>query len=204
MSNEVQYFNDSLSNESNVPLYFQIFTLIKRQIHSGILKQGDLVPSENQLCSQYGVSRSTVRQALAQLTEEGLIIRRRGKGSFIASEKLKRNLNHLYSFTEDMISLGLDPHSEVLEKTIVKATNDIAKTLAILSENTDVLKLTRLRFANDEPLLLETTYIPLYTYAQVYQRHVSISLLGFINLPHISVYLFYSYHYSTLPSVSIT
>lgn len=160
MSNEVQYFNDSLSNESNVPLYFQILTLIKRQIHSGILKQGDLVPSENQLCSQYGVSRSTVRQALAQLTEEGLIIRRRGKGSFIASEKLKRNLNHLYSFTEDMISLGLDPHSEVLEKTIVKATNDIAKTLAILSENTDVLKLTRLRFANDEPLLLETTYIP--------------------------------------------
>lgn len=162
MSNEVQNSQNGISTESSVPLYFQLITLIKRQIHSGILKQGDLVPSEHQLCSQYGVSRSTVRQALAQLTEERLIIRRRGKGSFIASEKLNRNLNHLYSFTEDMISLGLNPYSKVVEKKIVSASNDIAKALDIMSENMSVLQLTRLRFANDEPLLIETTYIPLY------------------------------------------
>ena len=162
MSNDLNNFSGGLSEESNVPLYFQLLTLIKRQIHSGILKPGDLVPSESLLCSQYGVSRSTVRQALTQLTEENLIIRRRGKGSFIASEKLNRNLNHLYSFTEDMISLNLNPHSEILEKSVVQASSKVAESLGLTYEKMDVLKLMRLRIANDEPLLLETTHIPLY------------------------------------------
>jgi len=158
-------FNDpnvGLSNESIVPLYIQLITLIKRQSLSGVLKPGDLVPSETSFCSQYEVSRSTVRQALLQLTEEGLIIRRRGKGSFIASEKLNRNLNYLYSFTEDMDSLNLHPRSEILEKSTINASNEIAERLNLNKNNLKVFKLKRLRIANEEPLLLETTYIPLY------------------------------------------
>lgn len=152
----------NISDESEVPLYLQLLTLIRHQIYTGALKEGDLLPSESQLCAQYGVSRSTVRQALAQLTEERLIIRRRGKGSFIASQKLNRNLNYLYNFTEDMISLGLSPHSEVLERTVISAPEDIAQALGIVSRNLEVFKLTRLRIANNEPLLLETVYVPLY------------------------------------------
>jgi len=162
MPEDLNNYSRGLSEESNVPLYFQLITLIKRQIRTGILKPGDLIPSESQLCSQYGVSRSTVRQALNQLAEERLIIRRRGKGSFIASEKLSRNLNHLYNFTEDMLSMGLAPHSEVLEQTKLDAPYDIIRALGITAEKLEVFKLTRVRYANGEPVLLETTYIPLY------------------------------------------
>lgn len=154
--------NFNIIHESTTPLYHQLFTLIKNEIQNGILKPGDLLPAESQLCSQYNLSRSTVRQALNQLVEENLVIRRRGKGSYVASRKLNRNLNHLYNFTEDMFELGLHPHSNVLENTIEEATSDIAEKLNLPEGKTKVFKLTRLRLANDEPLLLEITYIPLY------------------------------------------
>lgn len=153
---------DTITQESDVPLYFQLVTLIKRQINSGMLKPGDMIPSESQLCSTYNLSRSTVRQALNQLVEEGLLIRRRGKGSFVAKQKLNRNLNHLYSFTEDMLAAGLTPRSEVLENTVMEATEDIINFLELPKDNIKVFKLTRLRLANEEPLLIETTYIPLF------------------------------------------
>lgn len=158
--------SDSIENklvvDSTVPLYFQLVSLLKRQIRSGILKPGDLVPSESQLCAQYEVSRSTVRQALNQLVEENLIIRRRGKGSFIANQKLNRSLNHLYSFSEDMLSMGLKPESRVLESKVIDASQDVIDALNLPFGETKVFKLTRLRLANGEPLLLETTIIPLY------------------------------------------
>lgn len=169
--------NHKLSEESTIPLYFQLLTLIKRQIHSGILKPGDMVPSESQLCSQYNVSRSTVRQALNQLVEENLIIRRRGKGSFIANQKLPRSLNHLYSFSEDMLSMGMTPSSKVLENTIIEAPEDVISSLNLIPGQTEVFKLCRLRMANNEPLLLETTYIPLYMCPDIIKEDFSATSL---------------------------
>ncbi len=162
MDNDFSNDSHTLSEESTVPLYFQLMSLLKREIHSGVLKAGDLVPSESQLCAKYGLSRTTVRQALNQLVEENLIIRRRGKGSFIASQKMPRNLNHLYSFTEDMLSMGLNPYSKILESTVMEASTDIKESLRLPDNKTQVFKLTRLRIANEDPVLLETTYIPLY------------------------------------------
>jgi Transcriptional regulators len=173
MTEPVTDSNFTLSDESTVPLYFQLMMLIKRQIHSGILKPGDMVPSESQLCSQYKVSRSTVRQALNQLVEENLIIRRRGKGSFIANQKMHRSLNHLYSFTEDMLTMGLNPHSKVLESTVIHASDDIIHSLNLPSDKTEVFKLIRLRMANNEPLLLETTHIPLYLCPEIVNEDFS-------------------------------
>ncbi len=163
MSKDILPNKHALSEESDTPLYFQLSNLLRQQIHSGILKPGDLIPSESQLCSQYGVSRTTVRQALNQLVEENLIIRRRGKGSFVASQKLHRNLNHLYSFSEDMHSAGLNPYSKVLESFMTKAPEKVLNALGLRHDgSSDVFKLSRLRMAKNEPQLLETTYIPLY------------------------------------------
>jgi GntR family transcriptional regulator len=159
-SKSILAFN--IIHESTTPLYYQLFTLIKNEIQNSILKPGDLLPPESQLCSQYNLSRSTVRQALTQLVKENLVIRRRGKGSYVADKKLNRNLNHLYNFTEDMFELGLYPHSNVLENRIEDSTADIAKKLNLHKEKIKVFKLFRLRLANDEPLLLEITHIPLY------------------------------------------
>jgi GntR family transcriptional regulator len=135
--------------------------LIRHYIRSGQLKPGELLPTEAKLCELYGVSRTTIRLALDQLAEEKLIIRQRGKGSYVESPKLNRHLNHLYSFTEDMRSMGVKSNSIVIENNIVKAPDEIAKTLAIPSE-APVFKLIRVRYANEEPILHETSYIPYF------------------------------------------
>lgn len=162
MSENNHLLNFNLLHESTIPLYHQLLTLIRHEIQNGVLKPGDLLPSEMQLCSCYNLSRSTVRQALNQLVEEGLVIRRRGKGSYVASKKVNRNLSHLYNFTDDILELGLSPSSEVLEHTIEQASEDLIGKLDLPEGRTRVLKLTRLRLVDGEPLLLETTYIPLY------------------------------------------
>lgn len=169
--------NSTITEESTIPLHHQITLLLRRQISSGELKPGDMIPSESQLCSQYNVSRTTVRQALNQLVEENLIIRRRGKGSFVASPKLRRSLNHLYSFSEDMLSMGLKPFSHVLEQKVVEAADEIKGALDLPAYNSRVLQLMRVRIANNEPLLLETTYIPLYLCPDIQEVDFSSSSL---------------------------
>jgi GntR family transcriptional regulator len=185
MTQEFNSSGSSLSENTTIPLYFQLIALIKRQIRSGMLKPGDMLPSESQFCAQFGVSRSTVRQALNQLVEEKLIIRRRGKGSFVADQKLKRNLNHLYSFTEDMISMNLSPRSDVLESSVVSASDDIIASLKLPPEQIKVFKLTRLRLANNEPILLETAHIPLYLAPDIMNEDfTSVSLYTILELKY--------------------
>ena len=85
----------ALSAEDGLPLYLQLSSLIRRCISSGLLKPGDQLPSESELCRHFEISRSTVRQALKELEEQGLILRRQGLGSFVAEPKLlSRSLPH--------------------------------------------------------------------------------------------------------------
>ena len=73
-----------LSMDSDIPLYSQLVGIIKQNISSGKLGVGDLLPSESELCRAMGISRNTVRQAIGELEEEGLVVRKRGKGTFVA------------------------------------------------------------------------------------------------------------------------
>ena len=73
-----------LSMDSNIPLYSQLVGIIKQSISSGELGVGDLLPSEAELCRAMNISRNTVRQAIGELEEEGLVVRKRGKGTFVA------------------------------------------------------------------------------------------------------------------------
>lgn len=155
-------FYEGISHESSEPLYKQLIKILRHQIESGILKEGDLAPSEADLCAKYSLSRSTVRQAYNTLVEEGFIIRRRGKGTFISSSKMNRSINHLYSFSEDMRQLGKVPSSKVVESEVIKVNQEIAAKLGITNMNSMVYKLKRVRLANDEPILYETTYIPVF------------------------------------------
>ena len=78
--------DSKLSLSSNIPLYAQLVGIIKQNISSGELNVGDLLPSEAELCRTMGISRNTVRQAIGELEEEGLVVRKRGKGTFVAEE----------------------------------------------------------------------------------------------------------------------
>lgn len=146
--------------DNSIPLYNQLAEIIKRSITVGTLKSGDLLPSEAEIIEAYKISRSTVRQALGVLETEGLISRRRGIGTFVTTPKLKRRLNNLYSFSSEMKQIGLVPHSRVISFEKIKPTLSIYNKLNMKDENELLFKVTRVRMADSEPLLLETTIIP--------------------------------------------
>lgn len=152
-------FESELDVNSQVPLYYQLVVIIKRNITGGVLKPGDLLPSELELCDRFGISRSTVRQAFSALEAEGLVLRQRGKGTFVSRPKLKRSLNNLYSFSAEMQGMGLTPASEILAFETIRPTADLVARLHIPEEE-QVFKIVRLRRANDEPLMIETVFIP--------------------------------------------
>jgi GntR family transcriptional regulator len=118
--------------------------------------------AENELCEILKVSRTTIRQCMNRLVDEGLLVRYRGKGSFIADQKIRRNINYMYNFTENIRNAGAVPSSVVLQKEVGPADQIIAEKLCLPPGNTLVFFLSRLRCANDEPILLEKTYIPYY------------------------------------------
>jgi GntR family transcriptional regulator len=165
-----------LEEQNNLPIYYRIMILIKHHIQTGALKPGDMLPPESKLCEIYSVSRTTIRQAMDQLAEENLISRHRGRGSYIASPKLQRNINHLYSFSEDMRSMGLTPTSRVVESAVVPAAGSIAEIMNI-PVNSDVFKLVRIRYASNEPILLENTYIPYYLCNGILHEDFSVASL---------------------------
>lgn len=162
---DIEYFKNTFrfSETADVPLYLQLAAYLRIQIHNGVLQPGDLMIAENSLCDILSVSRTTVRQAMNKLVEEGLLVRYRGKGTYIANFKIKRNMNHLYSFTDDMKAIGARPGSKVIKAEVLKrCPEEIADILKLPTAQTPVFYLERLRLANQEPILWERTYIPYY------------------------------------------
>ncbi|MDT8911069.1 GntR family transcriptional regulator [Amycolatopsis sp. PS_44_ISF1] len=120
---------------------------------------GSPIPTERALAGEFTVSRTTVRQALADLTAEGRLHRVQGKGTFAAEPKLAQRLQ-LSSYTEDMRKQGLKPSSKLLEVEELAVEGEMTKLLAIRA-GAKILRLRRLRLADSQPMALETTHLPL-------------------------------------------
>ncbi|MEW6523002.1 MAG: GntR family transcriptional regulator [Bacillota bacterium] len=142
------------------PLYYQIKEIIKGDITEGRLQPQDQLPSETELVREYGVSRMTVRQAILELVNEGLLYRKRGKGTFVARPKITQGLYGLTSFTEDMEKRGLKPSGKVLALATVALGKDVAGLLGI-EPGAPAVRLERLRLADDQPMALEISHLPL-------------------------------------------
>lgn len=146
--------------ESHVPYYVQLIDLLKEQINKSIWKPGEQIPGEPDLCDLYNVSRTVVRQALRELELNGLIVRRKGKGTFVAEPKIAESLaQKLTGFYQDMIERGLHPQTKILQNQVMLADDKTARFLEI-PFNTRVISLKRLRFINNEPIQLVTSVIP--------------------------------------------
>ena len=148
-----------LNTQSDVPLYLQLLDIFKKKIASGQLQPGDILPSELELCSVLSVSRTTVRQTFAALETEGLVERKRGRGTFVSYPKLTRRLSTLYSFSAEMEKMGFDHESETLDFETIRPGPDLMKRLK-LENGEQVFKMVRLRKANGEPLMIETVFVP--------------------------------------------
>lgn len=144
--------------ESKVPLYYQLKQALKQSILEGTLREGDRVPSERELAEKYHLSSTTIKRALSELVHEQLVVRTRGKGSFVTMRRVKRDLRKVLSFTNNMREAGLVPSSKVLSQTVVPANSAVRKQMGI-DAGAEVIRLVRLRLANDVAMMLETRYI---------------------------------------------
>jgi GntR family transcriptional regulator len=148
-----------LEHQSPIPLYHQLKDILKEKIESRDWVPGEKIPSENELIVQYDISRNTVKKALDDLVQEGLLNRIQGKGTFVSKPKLEQSLTGFYSFSKVMKAQGLKPKDIILSVEKKAAKLSVARQLQI-TEGDNVIELKRLRCANDEPIILETSYIP--------------------------------------------
>ncbi|KQL52895.1 GntR family transcriptional regulator [Heyndrickxia shackletonii] len=148
-----------LQYDSVIPLYHQLKERLKESIDGGYWMPGDKIPSENQLMDQYSVSRNTAKKAIEELVQEGSLYRIQGKGTFVAKPKLQQSLMGFYSFSKVLKEKGMNPKDIILAINEVTPTTKVKEGLQLTDDN-DVIEVKRLRCADDEPYILESSYIP--------------------------------------------
>lgn len=133
------------------------------KINSGELKENDKIPTEEEICELFDVSRMTAHNAISDLTSQGFLIRIRGRGTFVNRKPLLKYLNHKKSFTEDMKTVGMVAGAKILEFHQAKAAY-FPKAMKELKLDKDVMvyHFVRLRTGDDEPIAIQSTYIPTY------------------------------------------
>lgn len=142
-----------------VPRYFRLAEALRCDIESGRWCPGDQIPTEQELGERHGVSRTVVRQAVGMLANSGLLRRIQGRGTFVASPRVRQDPHRFRSFTADMRGRGLTPDSRLLSADLAPATPDVAQRLG-LSQGDPVWEVTRLRMADGEPMGLQSAYLP--------------------------------------------
>jgi GntR family transcriptional regulator len=168
--------NPAVDRQSYIPLYVQVKDALREAIERS--SPGSQLPGEPELCRLFDVSRTVIRQALRELEVEGLVLREKGRGTFVAEPKLREGLfEELTGFFEDMARKGHAPVSQVLTREIIPAGRGIADTLR-LRPGAPVIHIDRLRFVAGEPIVLVATYLP----------HARVPELMNVDLTHRSLY----------------
>lgn len=148
----------TILTDSPISYYQQLYTILRDELTRGKWKAGDRMPSEAELIAAFGVSRITVRQAFDLLVNDGLVYRRRGSGTFVASRPVEQGLNRIVCFNEDMEQRGLRPETRLITAHLEPAEVDIALRLDI-APGAELAVLERLRLADGEPMSVERAYL---------------------------------------------
>jgi GntR family transcriptional regulator len=141
------------------PLYEQIKEVLRARVLDGTYQPHEQMPSESEMMAAFGVSRITVRQALNDLQNEGLIFRIHGKGTFVSKPKAFQDLGRLQGFGEAMRQMGYETFARVVSIRHIKPTTQVQEKLK-LAKRAKVTELQRVRFLNREPISLDITYVP--------------------------------------------
>src|SRR5260370_41199639 len=145
---------------SRAPLYERVESVLAADIADGSLRPAAQLPPEEGLIERFNVSRTAVRKAIQNLIERGLVEVRRGKGTFVPQPKITQELTELTGFVEDMRALGRNPTARLLDRTVVTASDDIARHLALVA-GTRLMRIRPGRLANRIAMSLDETYFPL-------------------------------------------
>jgi DNA-binding GntR family transcriptional regulator len=142
--------------DTYLPQYRRIEQALRERISR--LRPGERLPSDLELCEEFGVSRMTARNAMQRLAEEGLVAREPGRGSFVAEPPAHRRANRLMTFSQEMRRRGLRPSSRVLTRVIRPSTAEEANRLG-LAPTEPIVHLRRIRCADDAPVAIESTVL---------------------------------------------
>lgn len=149
-----------LDKDTPIPLYFQLKELIKTKIENGDLAPGDILPSERELAEHFNVSRPTIRQALKELVHEGLLHRKKGKGTYVSESKISYGfIQKLTTFYDDMEQKGYELKTKVLIQEIREPRPFIADKLSI-EPGDKIVFLKRIRYVEDDPIVSVMNFVP--------------------------------------------
>jgi len=161
--------------ENRVPLYLQLKESLRSSITTRKLKAGDKIPTEVELSEKYNISRVTVRKAVSELVEEGYLVRKQGKGTFVQSQKIERKVVHLTSFTAACEAHGLKASSKTVKREIILPASNDKKRLQ-LEEDDQLLFIQRVRYADEQPLMLENNYFSFKKYKFLLEENLQGSI----------------------------
>ena len=156
-----------IDKASPVPMYYQIYKGIVKAIKDGVYAVDSQIPTEMELCDGLDVSRPTIRQALQELINEGYVVRKKAKGTFVCKPKVEGFFfKKLESYNDEMKALGMHPSTQVEVQEVLKAEDEVAYNLQ-LHEQEDVLHLLRLRYADQEAMVYVHTYVPIALFPSI-------------------------------------
>ena len=158
--------DSTLNYNSSVPLYAQIVDQPNHDIEAGLYSPSGRLPTEGELSKQYNVSRITIRRAVDELVSKGLVEKKQGKGTFLCAPKFTRGFGAgPMSFSEMCSSNGLVARAKILEAGIKIPESSETREILKLQEGEPAVRICRLRYAGDRPLVVEDNYYPLeYAY----------------------------------------
>ena len=150
----------TMDRTSPIPLYFQLKQLLLQQIEQGAWQPGDMIPGEQELQDTFGLSRTTVRQTLAELVNEGRLHRERGRGTFVTRPKFAHDPSVRPGAAGYLQSEGLTPGWRVVAADWISEPPDGVRQRLKIDAAVRVFRIYRLRLANDEPIGYHFAYVP--------------------------------------------
>ncbi len=170
-----------LDSDKYLPKYYKISEEIKSLIKDGTLKPEMQVPSENEIIAKYGVSNTTGRKVLLELENEGLVVRIKGKGTFVQHKIVERSATRILGFTKNMIEAGHLPSTKVLETELIEEGYKDCINHQMYEMSNPVIRIKRLRFADDIPMMLEDRYISAELCPDISSKDLEVSLYEIYN-----------------------
>jgi GntR family transcriptional regulator len=157
-----------LGRDEVIPMYQQIADLLNKQILEGEFKAGDKIPTEVELIEQYNVSRTTVRLAVNQLIEKGLVEKKSGKGTFVKKDRLYHPLREFKSLYDTLLESNIIPETELIDFQWKEANKMVCNSLGIPLKS-QVLEVTRLYHVSNSPIAFAKLSIP-----SKYAKHIKL------------------------------
>jgi GntR family transcriptional regulator, phosphonate transport system regulatory protein len=168
----------AINRHGGVAVYSQIARLLEEQIQQ-FYQVGDALPSEQVLAAQFAVNRHTVRRAIEQLIDNGLVERQHGRGTFVLDVPLNYAIGQITRFTETLESIGKTTRNKILRKLVVSARGGVAQRLG-LPDNSAVLWIESLRYTDEQPICIISHFLPHARFPELFDEYRSGSLHEFI------------------------